>query len=61
VPLVFIPKGRLVEAALAEATAADRITPALRAAWRDPVVRVAHVYELVVVSAIFVLMVTKPF
>jgi hypothetical protein len=61
VPFVFIPRGKVFEAALAEAAALEQITPALRAAWRDPVVRAAHVYELLAVSAIFLLMVTKPF
>jgi hypothetical protein len=61
VPLVFLPRGRVFEAAMAEATARDEITPALSAAWRDPVVRAAHVYELVAVSVVFLLMVAKPF
>jgi len=61
VPLVFLPRGRIFEAALADATARDEITPDLVAAWRDPVVRAAHVYELVIVSVVFLLMVTKPF
>ena len=61
VPLVFLPRGRVFDAALANATAQDQITPELVAAWRDPVVRAAHVYELVIVTVVFLLMVTKPF
>jgi hypothetical protein len=60
-PLVFLPRGRVFEAALGEAVAAGEVTPALRAAWRDPVVRAAHVYELALVTVILVLMLTKPF
>jgi hypothetical protein len=61
VPLVFLPRGRAFDAALQGAAASGQITPALAAAWRDPVVRAAHLYELAAVSAIFVLMVSKPF
>ena len=61
VPLVFLPKGRIFEAAMADAAARDEITPELMTAWRDPVVRGAHVYELVVVTLVFLLMVLKPF
>jgi hypothetical protein len=60
-PLVFLPRGRVFEAALSEAVALGEVTPALRAAWRDPVVRATHVYELALVTAILVLMLTKPF
>jgi hypothetical protein len=60
-PLVFLPRGRVFEAALSEAVAAGEVTPALRAAWRDPVVRATHVYELALVTVILVLMLTKPF
>ena len=60
-PVVFLPRGRVFEAAMAEATARGTVTPELRAAFRDPVVRAAHVYELVVVSLVFVLMISKPF
>ena len=61
VPAVFLPRGRVFDAAMAEATARDEITPELVAAWRDPIVRAAHVYELGAVTAIFLLMVAKPF
>ncbi len=61
IPLVFVPRGRAFEATLAEATARGVVTPELAAAWRDPVVRGAHWYELVAVTAILVLMLAKPF
>lgn len=61
VPLVFLPRGRVFETALTEAVAAGEVTPALRAAFHDPVVRAAHVYELAAVTIILVLMLAKPF
>lgn len=61
VPLVFVPRGRVFAAAMEDATARNEVTPELVTAWRDPVVRAAHVYELAVVSVVFVLMVAKPF
>lgn len=61
IPFVFLPKARVFDAALEEATRRDELTPALDAAFRDPVVRAAHVYELSAVTLIFALMVSKPF
>ena len=61
VPLVFVPRGRLFDAALESATAAGQVTPELRSAFHDPVVRAAHVYELGVVTIVLVLMLAKPF
>jgi hypothetical protein len=61
VPLVFLPRGRVFASAMAEAEARGEVTPALRAAWRDPVVRAAHVYELGAVTVVLVLMLAKPF
>ena len=61
VPLVFRPRGRVFDAALAEATAAGLIPDRLRTAFRDPVTRAAHVYELGAMVVVFVLMVAKPF
>jgi hypothetical protein len=61
VPLVFLPRGRVFDAALEEASRMGRVTPALQAAFRDPVVRAAHVYELVAVTIVLGLMLTKPF
>jgi hypothetical protein len=59
--LVFLPRGRTFEEALAEAASRNEVTAPLRAAWRDPVVRAAHLYELAVVSVVLVLMIAKPF
>ena len=61
VPLVFLPRGRVFEAALEEASAQGAVTSALRAAFADPVVRAAHVYELAVSIIVLVLMISKPF
>jgi Predicted integral membrane protein (DUF2269) len=61
VPLVFLPRGRIFEAAMASAEANGGITPELQSAWRDPVVRAAHVYELGSVTLVLILMLTKPF
>jgi hypothetical protein len=61
VPLVFLPRGKVFEAALAEATSRGVITDELRTAFRDPVVFAAHVYELGAMIVITVLMVAKPF
>lgn len=60
-PLVFLPRGRVFEAALEDATARGEVTPEVRAAWRDPFTRAAHVWELVVVTTVLVLMIAKPF
>ena len=61
VPLVFLPRGRMFEAALEEAEAAGVVTDALRRAWSDPVTRAAHVYELTAVTVVLVLMLATPF
>ena len=61
VRLVFLPRGRVFDAAMEDAVARGEVTGELATAWRDPMVRAAHVYELAVVSVVFVLMVAKPF
>jgi hypothetical protein len=61
VRFVFLPRGKVFDAALDEAALENRVTPALTAAFNDPVVRAFHIYELVVVGLIIALMVTKPF
>ena len=61
IPTIFVPKGRQFAAALDEATAAGTVTDRLRLAFHDRTVFVAHVYELVAVTIVFVLMVAKPF
>jgi len=61
VPLVFLPRGKVFGAALEEASTQGEVTPALRAAWSDPVVRGAHWYELGTTTIILILMLSKPF
>jgi predicted integral membrane protein DUF2269 len=60
-PLIFLPKGRIFEAALEEAEALGQVTPAVLAAWRDRATRAAHAWELIVVTTVLVLMLAKPF
>ena len=61
VPTVFIPRGKAFQAALDEAVGMGRITERLTRAFHDPVVRAAHVWELVAIALIIWLMITKPF
>jgi hypothetical protein len=61
VRLVFLPRGRVFDAAMQDAVALAEVTGELARAWRDPLVRAAHLYELGAVTVVFVLMVTKPF
>ena len=61
VRLVFLPRGRVFDAAMEDAVARGEMTGELARAWRDPAVRAAHVYELGAVTVVFLLMVTKPF
>jgi hypothetical protein len=61
VPLVFLPRGKVFEVAMADAESAGQVTPALRAALDDRVGWGARWFERIVVAVIVVLMVTKPF
>ena len=61
IPLVFLPRGKVFAAALAEATSVGRVTGALTAAFDDRIVFAAHVYEVVAIGIVFILMITKPF
>src|SRR5262245_49336278 len=61
VPLVFVPRGKVFEAALADSVAVGEVTPGLRTAFADRAVAGARWYERIVVAVIIVLMVTKPF
>jgi hypothetical protein len=61
VPLVFLPRGRVFEAAMTKAEQEGRVTPEVVCAWRDPVVRAAHVYELAAITLVLILMLAKPF
>ena len=61
VPLIFLPRGRVFEAALEAARAKGTVTPELIAAFGDPMVAFARIYEAVVVAVVVALMVVKPF
>ena len=61
VPLIFLPRGKAFDTALADAETAGHVTPELTAAFHDPVVAAARWYEVAVITFIIVLMVTKPF
>ena len=60
VPTIFVPRGRIFEAALADARARGVITDGLRAAFADPAVSVARTMEAVGIAIIVALMVLKP-
>ncbi len=59
--VVFLPRGRVFDAALQEAAAQGSVTPRLVAAFDDRAVAAAHTYEWIVVVVIIGLMVLKPF
>ena len=61
VPLVFVPRGKVFDAALAQAQEVGGVTPELTAAFSDRAVLGARMYERIAVSLIIVLMVVKPF
>ena len=61
IPLVFLPKGRIFEAALEAARAQGVMTPALQAAFADRSVAMARNWEFVVIGLVVALMVLKPF
>ena len=61
VPLIFLPRGRVFEAALADARRRGTVTPDLSAAFRDPWVAFARTYEAAIVGVVVALMVLKPF
>jgi hypothetical protein len=58
---VFVPSGKVFEAAYNRAVAEGRITEELVSAFRNPAVKAARTYEIVVVGLIIALMVLKPF
>jgi hypothetical protein len=58
---VFLPRGKVFEAALEQAQARGMVTADLHAAFRDRAVAIAHAYELAATGAIVLLMVLKPF
>jgi len=60
VPTVFIPTGKVFEAALRGAVAQGALTSELSDALADRRVRRAHIFEAIAIFAILVLMITKP-
>lgn len=58
---VFIPRGKVFQAALEEAIPLGDVTPRLRAALKDPWVETARVYELLMIAVLTWLMVARPF
>jgi uncharacterized membrane protein len=61
VPLIFLPRRKLFDAALKDALARGEMTPELRLHINDPVVRMAHWFELTAMLAVVFLMVLRPF
>ena len=61
VPLVFVPRGKVFDAAMAGARQHGEVTHELTTAFRDPVVSVARNAEMVAVVVIIALMILKPF
>ena len=61
IALVFVPRGKVYEAALNEAVAQGQVTGALTAAFDDGAVRIAHIVEGVLVGVVLFLMLAKPF
>ena len=61
VPTIFLPRGKLFEAALQDAVDQGRVTQQLTASFNDPVVRLAHRWEEISLLAIIILMIAKPF
>jgi len=61
VPTIFIPRGKKFGVALEDALGKGQMTPELRLHLDDPVVRAAHWYELIAMTAVVFLMVFKPF
>ena len=61
VPLVFVPRASVFEAALEQAGNAGPVSSDLRAAFRDRAVLAGHAFELGGAFLVFALMVGKPF
>ena len=61
VPTVFVPRGKKFDLALETALTEGRMTPELRTALEDKVVKLAHLYEEVAIVIVVALMVFKPF
>jgi len=61
VPLVFVPKGKVFDAALSDALERGEVTPELTSSLHDPLTAVARTYEWIAIAIVVVLMVVKPF
>jgi hypothetical protein len=61
VPLIFLPRGKLFDTVLKDALARGEMTSELRLHINDPVVQLAHWFELVTMLVIVFLMVFRPF
>lgn len=61
VPAVFLRRGRQFDRHLQQALYQGEITPQLRASLNDPVVRLAHYFEIAAIVLVIFLMVFKPF
>jgi hypothetical protein len=61
VPLVFLPRGRVFDSAMAETRRLGEWTPQLRDAFADGAVAFARWYEFGAVAVVLTLMVVKPF
>jgi uncharacterized membrane protein len=61
IPLVFLPRGKVYRAALADAREQGTVTPRLTAALTDRTVAMGHAWEWIIIAAITFLMVAKPF
>ena len=61
VPTVLVPRGKVFRKHLDEAMRTGGMTPELRASLNDPIVRWAHLFELIATIAVLLLMVFKPF
>jgi hypothetical protein len=61
IKFIFLPRGKIFETALEQATAQGIVTSDLNAAFHDRAVGIAHLYELVITVFITLLMVLKPF
>lgn len=59
--LVFLPKGRVYRAVLAEAESRGEVTARLRAVIADPAVMAARGYEFAMIAVLSFLMISKPF
>lgn len=61
IAFVFLPRGKVYEAALSEAVSRGQVTGALTAAFDDNAVRIGHIVEAALVGIVLFLMIAKPF